>query len=279
MQILGKKHHGNRKHPLTASDTVYKRQRNRRILKGLLIVTLTADCMLFVALVALVLVYLPYFNLREVEVVGNRRLSRTEVVEASGMESGANLLTVNIGAIAERLRRHPWIRSAAVYRRFPGRIVLEIEERTPRAILAANKLYYVDEQAEFFTRLLPGDSVRLPLFTGVKEEDLRASGSEIKDMLRNGLRLIDYMDKGTCGLDIAEISYIRIKVEEGLRLYTTSGQVVILGKSDLEQKMERFGRLKKFLTQRGEWHNAREINLDFEDRALVRSSDKARLQG
>lgn len=279
MQILGKKHHGNRKQPLTASDTVYKRQRNRRILKGLLIVTLTADCMLFVALVALVLVYLPYFNLREVEVVGNRRLSRTEVVEASGMESGANLLTVNIGAIAERLRRHPWIRSAAVYRRFPGRIVLEIEERTPRAILAANKLYYVDEQAEFFTRLLPGDSVRLPLFTGVKEEDLRASGSEIKDMLRNGLRLIDYMDKGTCGLDIAEISYIRIKVEEGLRLYTTSGQVVILGKSDLEQKMERFGRLKKFLTQRGEWHNAREINLDFEDRALVRSSDKARLQG
>ncbi len=173
----------------------------------------------------------------------------------------------------------PWVRSAAVYRRFPGRIVLEIEERTPRAILAANKLYYVDEQAEFFTRLLPGDPVHLPLFTGVKEEDLRVSGGEIKEMLRNGLRLIDYMDKGSSGLDIADVSHLRIRVEEGLSLYTRSGQVIILGKTDLEQKMERYGRLKKFLTQRGEWHNARVINLDFEDRALVRSADKARLQG
>jgi len=248
-------------------------------LKWLLAVTLTADCLLFVLFVALLLVYLPYFNLREVEVIGNRRLSRTEVVEASGMESGTNILTVDLGSIADRLRRHPWIRSTAVYRRFPGRIILEIEERTPRAILAANKLYYVDEQAEFFTRLLPGDSVHLPLFTGVKEEDLRASGSEIKEMLRSGLRLIDYMDRRSCGLDIVDVSHIRIQVEEGLRFYTRSGQVVILGKSDLEQKMERYGRLKKFLTQRGEWHNARVINLDFEDRALVRGADKALLQG
>ncbi len=279
MSIIVKKSRGDRKRPLKVSDPVYERQRNRRILKGLLVVTLTVDGLLFVGFVALMLVYLPYFNLREVEVVGNRRLSRTEVVEASGMESGINLLTVDLGAIADRLRRHPWVRSAAVYRRFPGRIILEIEERTPRAILAANKLYYVDEQAEFFTRLLPGDSVHLPLFTGVKEEDLRANSSEIKEMLRNGLKLIDYMDKGSCGLDINEVSHIRIQVEEGLRLHTSSGQVVILGKSDLEQKMERYGRLKKFLTQRGEWHNARVINLDFEDRALVRGSDKALLQG
>ncbi|MGC8908199.1 MAG: cell division protein FtsQ/DivIB [Desulfomonilaceae bacterium] len=279
MQILGRKYRRGRRVPLKGADPLYDRQRNRRILKGILAVTLTADCLLFAAFVALLLVYLPYFNLREVEVVGNRRLSRAEVVEASGMESGINLLTVDLRAIAERLRRHPWVRSAAVYRRFPGRIVLEIEERTPRAILAANKLYYVDEQAEFFTRLLPGDPVHLPLFTGVKEEDLRVSGGEIKEMLRNGLRLIDYMDKGSSGLDIADVSHLRIRVEEGLSLYTRSGQVIILGKTDLEQKMERYGRLKKFLTQRGEWHNARVINLDFEDRALVRSADKARLQG
>lgn len=279
MQTLGSKNRGSRKHPLKGSDPIHDRLRNRRILKGLLGLTVTVDCLLFILFVGLLLVYLPYFNLREVEVVGNRRLSRAEVVEASGMESGINLLTVDLGSIAARLCRHPWVRSASVYRRFPGRIVLEVEERTPKAILAANKLFYVDEQAEFFTRLLPGDAVQLPLFTGVKEEDLRASGSEIKEMLRNGLELIDYMDKGTCGLDIAEVSHIRIHIDDGLSLYTRSGQVVILGKTDLEQKMERYGRLKNFLTQRGEWHNARVINLDFEDRALVRTSDKARLQG
>jgi hypothetical protein len=54
--------------------------------------------------------------------------------------------------------------------------------------------------------------------------------------------------------------------------------VLVLGKSDFELKIQRYERLKRFLTRRGEWNNARIINLDFEDRALVRS-DKARLQG
>ena len=56
------------------------------------------------------------------------------------------------------------------------------------------------------------------------------------------------------------------------------GRVLVLGKSDFELKIQRYERLKRFLTRRGEWNNARIINLDFEDRAIVRS-DKARLQG
>jgi cell division protein FtsQ len=267
------------KSPIRGSDPDYDRLRNRKILKGLVAFCVVVDGLLLLTFVGLLLVYLPYFNLRDVEVVGNSRLSRAEVIEASAVESGINLLTVDLGAIAARLRRHPWVRSASVYRRFPGQIILEIEERTPRAILAAKKLYYVDEQAEFFTRLLPGDPVHLPLFTGVTDEDIALSSPEIKELLRCGLGLIDVLDRGSCGLDASEVSQFRLHMANGLSLYTRSGQVIILGRSDFAQKMERYGRLKKFLTQRGEWHNARVINLDFEDRALVRGSDKAHLQG
>lgn len=267
------------KSPIRGSDPDYDRLRNRKILKGLIAGCAVVDGLLLLTFVGLLLVYLPYFNLRDVEVVGNNRLSRAEVIEASAVESGMNLLTVDLGAIAARLRRHPWVRSASVYRRFPGQIILEIEERTPRAILAAKKLYYVDDQAEFFTRLLPGDPVHLPLFTGVTDEDIASSSPEIKEMLRCGLGLLDLLDRGTSGLEASEVSQFQLHMANGLSLTTRSGQVVILGKSDFTKKMERYGRLKKFLTQRGEWHNARVINLDFEDRALVRGSDKARLQG
>jgi cell division protein FtsQ len=261
------------------SDPGQNRARNHKILKCCLGVSLTLDVLLGVFLVGLVLLQMPYFNLQQVDVVGNQRLSRAEVIEASEMEYGINLLTVDLASIASRLRRHPWIRAATVYRRFPSQLIVEIEERNPRAILAAEKLFYVDEQAEFFTRLLPGDPVNFPLFTGVGPEELKNSRPEIREMIRCGLALMDSLERSGCGIDAVEVSQIRLNLDDGLSLHTKTGQVIVVGKSDFEQKMQRYGRLKKFLTQRGEWHNARIINLDFEDRAIVRSADKALLQG
>lgn len=254
------------------------RQRNRGVLKGVLITVLVADSALVILLVYLLFLYSSYFNLQQVEVIGNRHLSRAEVVEASELERGINLLTVNLATITARLKRHPWIRVATVYRRFPGQLIIEIEERTPRAILSAGKLYYVDHQAEFFTRLLPGDSVDLPLFTGVKPEDLQTKGQEVREMMRRGLNLLETMERAGPDMNSASIAEVRIDPDEGLSLFTRSGQLVVIGKSDFDHKMHRYMRLKKFLIQRGEWQSARIINLDFEDRAIVRW-DKAHLQG
>jgi cell division protein FtsQ len=262
----------------TLSDPVATRTRNRKFLKSLLMGCLTLDAILMLLLLYMLFLHMPYFNLQQVDVTGNRRLSRPEVIEASEIEDGINLLTVDLSAIAARLRRHPWIRFATVYRRFPGKLIIEIEERTPRAILAAGKLYYADEQAEFFTRLLPGDSVNFPLFTGVTAEDLQASAPEIQEMVRTGFRVLDLMERTGSEIDPSGIGEIQLNLKGGLSLQTRAGRVLVLGKSDFELKIQRYERLKRFLTRRGEWNNARIINLDFEDRALVRS-DKARLQG
>ncbi|MBI4964763.1 MAG: FtsQ-type POTRA domain-containing protein [Desulfomonile tiedjei] len=254
------------------------RKRNRVILRYALLTVLIIDSGLALALGYLFFLHLPYLNLHHVDVIGNRHLSRSEIVEAAEVEQGTNLLTVDLRAITTNLKRHPWIGSAAVYRRFPGQLIIEVEERTPRAILAADKLHYVDQQAEFFTRLLPGDRVDLPLFTGVKPEELQSNGSEIREMIRTGLNLLELMERTGSEMNPNAVAEIRLDLDEGLSLCTRDGRLVVLGKKDLEGKIQRYGRLKKFLSQRGEWTSARIINLDFEDRAVVRW-DKARLQG
>lgn len=261
------------------SDAVEVRKRNRVILKSVLAVIGTVDVILGFILIYLFFLHVPYFNLRQVDVTGNHRLSRTEVVEASEIEAGTNLLTVELGTIASGLRRHPWIREASVYRRFPGRLIIEIEERAPRAIVAAEKLYYVDEQGAIFTRLLPGDSVDYPLFTGPTPAQIEKSGPEVQEMVRLGLGLMDLLDRKDSALNPGAIADIRIDPDDGLTLHLRSGRVLVMGKADFELKMQRYGRLKKYLIRSGQWNNAGIINLDFEDRALVRSSDKADLQG
>ncbi len=261
-----------------ADDRSTRRLRNRKILKCLLIGFVSVDALMALALVYVLFLHMPYFNLQQVEVTGNRRLSKAEVMEASDLSGNINLLTVDLSTIAARLKRHPWIRSASVYRRFPGLLIIEIEERAPRAILAAGKLYYVDEQAEVFTRLLPGDPLGFPLFAGIAPEDLQTRGSEIQEMIRTGFSLLDLVERYDPEVGPIGISEMRIDLDEGLSLQTGSGKTLILGRGDFEEKIQRYGRLKRFLTQKGEWNNARIINLDFEDRALVRW-DKSLLQG
>lgn len=261
-----------------AVDTVRIRKRNRVILKVSLVVTLGIDTLLGLALLYLIFLHMPYFNLRQAEVTGNRRLSREEVIEASELEGGINLLTVNLVGVADKLRRHPWIRSASVYRRFPGRITIEIEERTPVGIVNAGKLYYLDEQAEVFTRLLPGEPVNYPLFSGIDPEQLQRNDPEVKELLRTGLALLDLLERKSKTLAPTAVAEIQLNLDEGLTLITVSGRAIVLGKANFELKLERYARLKRLLTQRGEWNNARTIDLDFEDRALVRSG-KARIQG
>jgi cell division protein FtsQ len=215
---------------------------------------------------------MPYLDLRQVEVRGVHHLSKEEVVEASELEAGMNLLTINIGKVAEKLKRHPWIRSASVFRRFPGRIIIEIQERTPRGILAAGRLYYVDETADYFTRVFPGDPVNYPLFTGVSARDLRTRRPEVRDLLRRGLTLLDVIERKKSGIKLRDIAEIRINLNQGLSIITMTGRTIVLGREDFPGKIDRLRRLKRFLTRRGKWGGARFIDLDFEDRALVRSS-------
>ncbi|MBM3299092.1 MAG: FtsQ-type POTRA domain-containing protein, partial [Deltaproteobacteria bacterium] len=233
-------HIAERKNPRIASGTADRRERNRMILKALLWIGITMNALFVLLLVYSLFLRMPYFDLHQVDVTGNQRLARDEIVEAAEIEAGINLLTVNLAAVANRVKRHPWIRSAVVYRRFPGQLIVEIEERTPRAILAAEKLYYVDEQAEFFSRLLPGDSVDYPLFAGVTASQLKDNGLEIREMIRLGLGLLDLMDRTRPSIDASGISEIRIDVGEGLTLVTSSGQLIVLGKSNFEQKLERY---------------------------------------
>ncbi|MDQ1284662.1 MAG: cell division protein FtsQ [Thermodesulfobacteriota bacterium] len=251
----------------------------RSVLKILFVTGICLDILLACALGYLIVIRSSYFNLNKVDVYGNHRLSKEEVIEAARLETGMNLLSIDLESITERLLRHPWIRSGSIYRRLPGQLVLEVEERTPRGILASDRLYYIDEKGIVFTRVLPGDPIDLPLFTGIQSDNMRLHPGEIQDSLRSGLKLTELIDRVDFGLHYADVREINISSEEGLTLKMKSGQIVILGHDDFESRLLRFDRLRKFLTDRGQWRNAHIINLDFEDRAIVRSSEDPLLQG
>jgi cell division protein FtsQ len=74
------------------------------------------------------------FSLRHVEVVGNDRVRRLDVLNVAFDQPSMAMPLVDIEATRERLLRFGWIKEARVRRRLPDTLVIDVVERRPAAI-------------------------------------------------------------------------------------------------------------------------------------------------
>src|SRR5207237_10689268 len=109
---------------------------------------------------------------REIQVRGGENVGGSEIVAMAGLRHGMNMWKIEPADIERKIAKHPWVRRVLVRREFPRRVVIEIEERTPKAIVATGKLYYVDSAGVVFKEVGSGESVKFPLLTGVRSTEL-----------------------------------------------------------------------------------------------------------
>ena len=78
----------------------------------------------------------PVLDVDRIEVAGTERTPASEVVRAAGVVRGDALVTVDAAGAAGAVEALPWVERAAVRRRWPGTLVVEVVEREPLAALA-----------------------------------------------------------------------------------------------------------------------------------------------
>lgn len=81
------------------------------------------------------------FVVQEVEIVGNHRLIRDEVLELAGLGAPRNVLTCKADDMIADLERNPWIVSATVDVSWQGTVSIEIDERVMAAAAAIDDGY------------------------------------------------------------------------------------------------------------------------------------------
>jgi len=110
----------------------------------------------------------PQFALREIVVHSQGPLSPKQLVDASTLSEGMNLLTVDLREVQQRLEALPQVRRAEVTRDYQGRLSLRVQQRSAVARLRvaaadpSNPLMVLDDEAIAFPqnptaalRLLP----------------------------------------------------------------------------------------------------------------------------
>jgi cell division septal protein FtsQ len=229
------------------------------------------------------------FKVKEVAVLSPpRHLSEFDLIRLSQVKRGDNLLTLSLSEVREKILRFPWIREVRLSKRFPGRLLIWVEEHRPAAVvrLATGKagslgetsaqnaemlqpknsddLYLVSDEGIIFTKSESGQSDRgLPLITGLTQDDVAT-----KRLLSSLISLIRFF-KSSESLSEIDISEVRWSGNKGISVFTQEPAVRIeLGEDRWEERLSRLDRSWKLIqtTAKG----PKVIDLNFQKRIVVK---------
>jgi cell division septal protein FtsQ len=206
----------------------------------------------------------PYFSVREIQVRGGEKFGGTEIIALAGLKHGMNMWRIEPKTIEEKVAKHPWVRRVVVRREFPRRVVIAIEERTPKAIVAMGKLYYVDSEGVVFKEVGEGEDVGFPLLTGLRPTELMSSDPAIRRKIQDAVRLGDLMAR-----DSHTLSEIHFESADRLVLYTTAYPLALhMGWGDWEAKLQRLDRVLELW--KGHEERLAVLDASFRDQVVAR---------
>jgi cell division septal protein FtsQ len=142
----------------------------------------------------------PRLTIRSIEIRGNVRTDREEIRRLSRLKEGMRMLDVKPALAEKSIAANAWIRQAHVSRRFPDKVVVSVEERTPIALVNVGRIHYIDDEGVVLP-LFPATYSDLPLVSGVDD----SAGSRIsKASLKRILSLLS----GAGGVNASLIKHI-----------------------------------------------------------------------
>jgi cell division protein FtsQ len=189
----------------------------------------------------------PYFVIKETSVRGLKELTEKDILALAGIKPEQNLLAVNTDALVKRVSANPWVKNIYVGREFPNRLVLEVRERIPIALVKqASEFYLLDSEGIIFKKLGKGDEVDLPILTGVNG----AEGSKSK-LLFSAINLLKTISTSAGYNYLGSVSEAHVDDVFGISLLTDAGLYLKLGKDDYENKLKQLNVVMTDLEKRG----------------------------
>lgn len=111
-----------------------KKKKKHKILKILIII-------FFILLSILLLLLSPVFNIKNIDVKNNIKVSKEEIISLSQISLGDSIFKyININ-IMENIKENPYIEEVDIIRNYPSEIVISVKERVVEYILKLNETY------------------------------------------------------------------------------------------------------------------------------------------
>lgn len=198
------------------------------------------------------------FLIRSVVITGNDHLTDDELKTMAGLGADDNLITVSGRRISSKMMESPWIRSVAVRKEFPDRLLIHISEAEPFALLdMKGKLFIVDDRGTMLEELRDIAVPFLPVISSNPYQEKGAFQEAI--ILAKAIKNTGLLS----GKDHIEI--ISHKSQE--MSVNIDGVVVKVGEGEYEEKLARLADIEQEIKSRN--IPVDYIDLRFANRVLV----------
>lgn len=174
--------------------------------------------------------------IRSVAVSGVEARQAEEIRAYANIPLGTPLFGVDLAGVADQVGEHPFVKSATVRRVPPDGIEIDVQTRVPKALVALDQLYLLDEDATLFKRAIPGDGLDLPVITGMHGDD---DDDEDPDLLTRALAVIARYEQSP---QVAgELAELNVHPGRGFTLVFQHGLRVAVGEGDLDKRLATLG--------------------------------------
>jgi cell division septal protein FtsQ len=206
----------------------------------------------------------PKFTIQSVELVTEGAASKVAILKRLSFLNGANIFQVDLADIQKKVEEDPWVYAATVVRALPNKIQIHYTPQTPRAILGADSMYYLNSEGKPFYRIQLGDSLLYPL---IQVEGKSEVSESLRKRVEVSLQIIEELkiSKAFSEKDLGDITVraedeesevpismslryppknLLTKKENSAHVYTVS-----FGKDNISSQVKRWESVVRYLVQ------------------------------
>lgn len=207
---------------------------------------------------------------REVAVEGISIVSKDEVIRLMKIPPHTSMYELDLTVLQQNIMANSFVKHAVVTRDAPMRLRVEIEERKPAAILAANELQYIDEDGIVLPYISTTETYDIPVISGIDSVGgLRAGQKLFHPEVREALEIIRTAKIVSEDL-FHSISEIRLRKGHDKILYSfETGVPIIFGSGDVVKKMVKLDAFQQKFLQNSDTKNIQYIDIRYDDQIVI----------
>lgn len=196
--------------------------------RAILVIVLLALALLLIAFGVFSIYQSDLFRITTVTVEGNDRLSDESVRAAASIPEDETLLRLSTLETEERIKRDPWVSDATVSRRFPGTVIIDVEERVPVAMLDVgdSSFLLLDASGYILARQTPDETVTALVIRDVGDVEttpgVRPSSEPLKNALEVWNGLSPQMREMVRAISAPSVGETALITEDGVEVFVGS---------------------------------------------------------
>lgn len=216
---------------------IRRRRSSRRLFRGIIFLVVSAAVLGF-------FVYMPFFTLSELKLVGVKYLTQEDILKSGNIYMGEPMFKLETDVVQNRLSKDLRIEEVSVRRHLPHTLEIKIKERRPLATLNCNYGYIdLDRNGVIIDSYKSLKTMQIPMITGVNVNDLYIGDTVDDELVRQILDFLQRLDEET----LNRLSEVAIVEADYIVMYSATERPVQIRLGKLERLDEKARLTEDFL--------------------------------